>query len=394
MPDAGPLPTEQAAPSVETRFPCPQCGAALRYLPGTDRVQCSHCGHESVIRPVGTPIAELDYQAALEALRQQAPVAAERTIACAGCGASFAFDPAVAAGACPYCGSPIVAAPAERTLIKPQALMPFVLSEADAKARLQDWLRSLWFAPAKVKRYAQGEGAMTGVYVPYWTFDADTESTYVGQRGVFYQVPESVMVQSQGRTVRRQRMVTKVRWSPARGRVQRRFDDVLALASRSLPQDLTADLTPWLHEALVPYQPDYLSGFRSETYQIGLEDGFAEASKEMAQVIRADAMRDIGGDLQRIHAIDTHYGGISFKHVLLPVWVAAYRYGGKAYPFVVNGQTGEVQGKRPYSPIKIALAVILALVLLLLAAVLFAPSEGDLGSWLPLLGRILAEQLH
>jgi hypothetical protein len=163
--------------------------------------------------------------------------------------------------------------------------------------------------------------------------------------------------------------------------VRRRFDDILILASHTLPIDLTSDLSPWLREALVPYQDEYLAGFRSEAYQIDLETGFREANEEMAHVIRRDVTHDIGGDAQRIHDIQTRYADVSFKHVLLPVWVAAYRYRGKPYQFVVNGQTGEVQGERPYSMVKIAIAVLIGLGLALVLLVLLQNAEMQSGGF-------------
>ncbi|MEM8950614.1 MAG: primosomal protein N' (replication factor Y) - superfamily II helicase [Pseudomonadota bacterium] len=364
----------QSEASVETRFPCPKCGAVLRYLPGTDQLHCDHCSYRSRIEPSGKPIEELDYDHAVDALRRQAPEEVRSTVKCTGCAAEFDFDQHIHADDCPYCGSAIVAGTEDHKLIKPQALVAFVLDEKESKERLRRWLSSLWFAPSGVKKYARGEGKLTGVYVPYWTYDADTASSYVGQRGIVYHERQTFVVRDRkGRRVRQQRMVPKMRWSPARGRVRRRFDDVLILASHTLPHELTSDLTPWLQEHLVPYQEEYLAGFRSETYQLDLESGFREATAEMAQVIRRDVRHDIGGDSQRIHDIQTRYGDISFKHILLPVWVASYRYGGKAYQFVVNGQTGEVQGERPYSWIKIGAAVVIALIL----AVIFLIIAGN-----------------
>ena len=80
----------------------------------------------------------------------------------------------------------------------------------------------------------------------------------------------------------------------------------------------------------------------------------------MAPVIRLDVAQAIGGDQQRIQALDTRYGEIRCKPVLLPVWLSAFRFRDRTYRFVVNGRTGEVQGERPYSAGKIALAVLLA----------------------------------
>ena len=49
----------------------------------------------------------------------------------------------------------------------------------------------------------------------------------------------------------------------------------------------------------------------------------------MARVIERDVRFDIGGDRQRIHAIDTDVRNVTFKHILLPVWMAAYKYRGR-----------------------------------------------------------------
>ena len=108
-----------------------------------------------------------------------------------------------------------------------------------------------------------------------------------------------------------------------------------------------------------PYKPEYLAGFRAETYTVQLEDGYKEARAYMNRMITRDVKFDIGGDQQRIHNLDTDVGALTFKHILLPVWMAAYKYRGKTYRFVVNGRTGKTQGERPYSAWKITFAVIL-----------------------------------
>ena len=199
---------------------------------------------------------------------------------------------------------------------------------------------------------------MSGIYVPYWTFDARTETDYRGQRGTVYTERRVVIRDGKRQSV----PVTKVRWRPVRGRVARAFDDVLVLASRSLPKRHTDALLPWDLSRLAPYAPEYLAGFRAEAYQVELPDAWTEAREIMDRTIERDVRFDIGGDRQQIDHVQTRVSDVTFKHVLLPVWVAAYRFRGQSYRFVVNGQTGRVQGERPWSAWKIAVAVVLGLI--------------------------------
>lgn len=251
--------------------------------------------------------------------------------------------------------------------IKPQGLLPFAVTEPQAHAALESWLRGLWFAPSGLTAYARRGRRMTGVYSPFWTFDADTHSSYRGQRGDYYYDTEWVTVHENGRAKRVARQVQKVRWTPVSGHVARHFNDVLVLASTSLPRRITDALAPWDLSHLMPYRPDYLSGFTAEGYTVALAGGHRIAREEMTSVITMDARRDIGGNLQRVDSLQTDYTDETFKHIMLPVWTAAYRYNGKSFRFVVNGQSGRVQGERPWSAWKIALAVLLALIVLAVA---------------------------
>jgi len=346
--------------SEPRRFPCAQCGAFLEYAPGVAALRCAYCGHENSIVVADQPIVEQDFRQTLRQLARTVATQESISIHCDSCGASYTFDNATHAGDCPFCGSPVVAKTEQHRELQPQALLPFQVQRDQARSAFREWLGNLWFAPSKLKDYARNDARLTGMYVPYWTYDADTTTTYRGERGDNYQVRETYRAVENGEEVERTRIVTKIRWSPAAGQVARFFDDVLVLASRSLPQDVTERLEPWDLANLTPYQEDYLSGFRSEMYQIDLEQGFERAREIMAPTIRRDIERDIGGDHQRIHAADTRYGEIHFKHILLPIWMSAFRFRDKIYRFVVNGRTGEVQGERPYSPWKIAFAVLLA----------------------------------
>ncbi len=354
MPDIPTLPEQH-------RFPCDNCGSDMRFAPGEGKLICDHCGNEEPIAgnaPATTAIRELDFKAGLDAALPQAEIEETRVVTCPNCGAQFEFDADTHAAECPFCATPVVTDTGLSRHIKPRGLLPFALEEATARKAMTDWLGRLWFAPGGLQQYARKGRRMEGIYVPYWTFDARTQSVYRGERGTVYYETRTVTRNGKRQTVR----VQKVRWRPASGRVARFFDDVLVLASRSLPKRYTDALGPWDLSALEPYNPEYLAGFRAEAYTVELDEGFHQARAHMDRVIERDVKFDIGGDRQRVHDIDTQISDITFKHILLPVWLAAYKYRGETYRFVVNGRTGTVKGERPFSAIKIALAVIAGLI--------------------------------
>src|SRR5262245_50824759 len=352
-----------------TQFPCEQCGALQSYTAGTRELTCPYCAHVTAIPQIGEPIRELSLRDALATLDKAPPAGQRPVIQCRNCPADFSFDEHLHAGTCPFCGTPIVTGTGEEKHIKPASLLPFSIDEAAARAAFTKWIRRLWFAPRLVERYVRDSSKLVGVYVPYWTYDAMTRSNYSGERGDAYYVQVPYTATVNGRQVTRMRQERRIRWSPARGSVSRFFDDVLVGASESLPRQITDSLAPWDLEALVPYDERYLSGFGSEVYQVGLDQGFQRATQIMADVIRSDVARDIGGDAQRIQDVRTSYSQQTFKHVLLPVWSAAFRYRDKTYRFVVNGRSGKVQGERPYSVWKIVSAIIAAAVIITIVLV-------------------------
>lgn len=366
------VPTVNAPPrppeipkTEEHRFPCDNCGGDMRFDPGDEQLICDHCGNtETLRRSAPGGIQEIDIRQGLDSASRDAEVEETRVLSCPNCAAQVEFDPAIHAAECPFCATPVVTDTGTSRHIKPAAVGPFVLEERQAHDAMDNWLGGLWFAPNGLQKYARKGQKMNGVYVPFWTIDAQTDTAYRGQRGDTYYVTQTVM--RDGKPTRVQ--VPKIRWSRRSGRVARFFDDVLILASTSLPKRHTDALEPWDLAGLAPYAPQYLAGFRAEAYSVDLENGLTEARARMDAVIQRDVRMDIGGDQQRIEALDTKLSHVTFKHVLLPVWVAAYKYRGQSYRFVVNGQSGRVQGERPYSAIKITLAVVAALIVAAIAA--------------------------
>jgi DNA-directed RNA polymerase subunit RPC12/RpoP len=344
------------------QFPCAQCGAKVEFAPGTDALECPYCGHRTEIPASTDGIVERDFGAGLADLGRDAETEEVLSVSCGSCAALVEPPASAEAFPCPYCGSSIVTTARSQRLVKPQALLPFRISRGDATSRFRHWIRKLWFAPNALKKLARLQDRLQGLYAPYWTYDASTVSQYTGQRGDNYTTTRTVT--RNGKRVTE--TVTKIRWRPAAGTVSRHFDDMLVVGSSSLPRDLAEELEPWDLDNLVSYADEYLPGFIAERYQIDLRQGWSRATERMDEVIRGDVRRDIGGDHQRIHTLSTTHDDVTYKHVLMPMWICSYRYKEKVYRFLVNARTGEVQGQRPWSWVKIGLTV------LVVAAVAFA----------------------
>ncbi len=351
-------------------FACTNCGADLKYSPGTQFLKCEYCGTTNEIPQIDVEIEELDYEEYL-ANESKADLITVRFIKCTACGASSTVEPNITSANCPYCATPLIVNSAfEESVIQPKSLLPFKIDKNAAKTQFGKWVKKLWFAPNDLKKAVLNIDTFKGIYIPYWTFDTDTFSIYTGQRGEHYYTTESYTTTENGKSVTKTRQVQHTRWYPASGTVSHFFDDILTVATKSLPQKYMYKLEPWDLQNLVPFDKKYLSGYITERYQVELKEGFDIAKGIADTTIRQLVRRDIGGDEQRIITLNTKYDKITFKHLLLPVYVSAYRFKSKLYQFLVNGRTGEVQGERPYSWIKITLAIIAGLIVIAIIAVL------------------------
>src|SRR5580698_7832279 len=346
------------------QFRCPGCSGEMDFDPQTGMMKCQSCGTTQAVPQATSVITAHPLEDALQHVAPLSQVALEAT--CDGCGSVVVFEPPEVAGACSFCGAMIVAQPkAADPMIAPDAVLPLKVTKDLAQKEVRDWIATRWFAPSALKKMAEQEG-IAGVYLPYWTYAADTESQYSGARGTHYFVTEYyTTTDSNGNQVQESRQVMQTSWAPAGGRVSRRFDDVLVPATKAVNEARLNALEPWDLPALCAYDPEYLAGFKAQRYQVELPAGFEKAKQVMEGVITQDVRRDIGGDEQRVDRVQTATSNETFRHLLLPVWIGAYRFQGKVFQVVVNARTGEVQGERPYSAAKIAMLVMGIFILIL-----------------------------
>ncbi|MCB1051301.1 MAG: hypothetical protein H6510_12975 [Acidobacteria bacterium] len=342
------------------QFPCRQCGADLQWNPGSQLLTCPYCGFANQIEIPPATIEELDFKTWLQKMERESPQIQVKQVRCEPCGAQVEFQNQATASTCPFCGSPLVGQTLSSSHLKPQAVLPFRITQDQAMSGFEKWLKGLWFAPSMLK-HQKDRDRLKGIYTPYWTFDSQTFTQYEGQRGDDYWETETYTTHVNGKAEVRSRQVRKTRWRHVSGHVQVPFDDVLVMASESLPRKYTQALEPWDLGDLAPYDDRFLSGFLAEGYQVPLGQGFQLAQDRMAPIIDQHICRQIGGDHQRILWKSTQHSKVTFKHILLPVWLSAYRFKDRVFRFMVNARTGAVSGERPYSAIKIACAVLLGI---------------------------------
>jgi DNA-directed RNA polymerase subunit RPC12/RpoP len=355
---------------AEQRYPCAQCGAQLLYHPGDAQMKCQYCGFLEAVPTSEAQIEELDFR---EYLSSHLPAMAqepERVLHCNQCGAEFTWPENQESGSCPFCGSNVVVPANSEKRIEPRSVLPFAVDLRMAREKFSAWIGSRFWAPNNLKALALVENGLRGCYIPYWTYDSFVTTGYTGMRGEHYYVTESY-TDSNGN--RQTRQVQKTRWFPTSGVVFDDFDDVLVLASEHLPPRYAQAMSSWNLANLAPYDGRFLSGYVAMRYDKGLEEGFEIAKQMMDPTIRATICRDIGGDTQQITSYNSQYDRLTFKHILLPIWSGAYRYGGKSWAYLVNGQTGEIRGEAPVSPWKVAIAVFLGLIVV--GLIIFATSQ-------------------
>ena len=342
---------DKAKTMEETDRKCPQCGATLEYDPKTKGLFCPYCEYKEEIKAentTGDAIAqELDFDKA-EFTGNCDWGVAQKTVTCKSCGAVTVYDALEVANVCPYCGSNQVMEASDVKTLAPNGVIPFEITAKQASAKFVTWIKKKWFAPRAAKESAHPD-AFKGIYLPYWTFDADTSSDYTAEYGIDKKVKRGD----------KEEVVTD--WHRTRGHYDYFIDDQLVAASGSQNTRILEKAEPYDTNNCKAYKPEYLAGFAAERYSVGLKDAWEKAKafikSRLEGLISSKIRDDHRADRVRNLQFTTSYSNITYKYVMLPVWVSSYVYKDKTYQFVVNGQSGKVGGDYPISPWRVLIAV-------------------------------------
>ena len=345
----------EESPAAEVDLDCDECGAPLRWEPDEGALRCEHCDavREVVVREeviLERPLSEAG--SAATGLGR-----AVRVTECKNCGARVTFEGSSTSESCAFCGSAeVLSQEANRNAIRPESLIPLEIGRGSVEETFRTWIGSLWFRPNAIKRTKRFDAV--GLYVPAWTFDASVHSDWSAESGTYYWVTETYVTHVNGKPQVRTRQVRKVRWWPSWGRRDDLHDDVLVVASKGVDEELASSLGEFSTEGLVPYAPSFLAGWRAEEYQVDLEEGWVRGQAIIEALQRTRCAADVPGDTHRSLRVRNTFRDVRWKHILLPMWSVTYAFRGKSYAVLINGQTGQIVGRAPYSWLKIAVAVI------------------------------------
>ncbi len=337
---------EVSADSVK----CSACGSNLVFNPESKTLTCPHCGTQQSFGE--TSLAEeLDLIAGFEGGTLAFD---DKTIAfsCDSCGAKVVLNKNQTAKSCPFCGTAHVRKMQELSGVKPNAVIPFAFEQDNAVSLSRAWAKKRFFAPSKFKKEVSADN-VKGVYVPCFTFDSQTTSCYEGRIGI-----------TKTRTVgsgKNKRTQTYVVWRNIRGTFNYSFDDLLVSAGEKIGQTQLNKISPFDTNNSIAFEEKCLLGFAAYHYDKELKDCWSDAKKNIDSRLRSLILGQYVHDRVAYLNVSTSHKSVTYKYVLLPVYVGNYSFKKKLYNFYVNGCTGKVCGKTPKSIIKILITAVVAI---------------------------------
>ncbi len=353
---------------ISKSYYCEGCGGVMEFNATAQALKCPNCGTEVEIQ--NNPEDVIEHNLDIHAIKTiKVEEKTSTSMECEGCGARVEVDATSTATTCPYCGSHYVLAQKQAESIIPDGVIPFKIDKYHVESIFSQWIKKRWLAPNVLKTLYQKD-KVQGIYMPYWTFDADTSTNYTAMGGINYEVEYE---DSEGEKHTR----VETNWYPTSGYINHFFDDVLVRASNKLSKNLLGWIESYNTKDVASYSPDYMSGYCSEIYTIDLKDAHSDAMNKMRNDIHYMAERDVLRRYDRVCSVrlHTYYSDETYKHIFIPVYSTAYTYKDKQYNVLINGETGKIKGEYPKSPIKIAAIVIV--ILGILFGIYLASSQED-----------------
>lgn len=341
---------EESKVSTES-VKCPSCGSNMIFDPESQMLYCEHCGTKRSFEQ-DLKASEIDLIAGFNCEKTDWNEKDVSVFKCDNCGAKVVLNADETAKICPFCGTAHVKKSEELAGLKPNAVLPFLFGADKASKYSETWAKKRIFAPKKFKKSLNSDN-VKGVYSPCFTFDSKTTSFYRGRIGKTYT-----------RTVgsgKNQHTETYTVWKNISGTYYDNFNDILVSAGSKINQKTVDKLSPYDTDSSKEYKENYLLGFMAYHYDKSIEDCWGTAKGKMDAAIRRSILSQYSYDTVDYLNVSTTHEAVTYKYVMIPVYVGNFNYKKKLYNFFVNGVSGKVSGKTPVSALRVLIAVGLGL---------------------------------
>lgn len=326
-------------------YKCLNCGNSVQFDPPSGKWKCDFCSStfsEEEIEAAAISTQAQQKQVYSEFGSEQAAADMDlQEYHCNNCGSEIVAQDSEAATFCIYCKSPIVLVGKFKGELNPHRIIPFTITEAQAKDLYREWIKKKFFAPSSFKNETRIK-EIRGIYAPFWMFGGDVNG-YIQGEGVkkrYWSDSDYDYVESSYYDVERGGDVC--------------YDNVPIDSSTKMDDALMEAVEPFDYEGFKSFNPAYLSGFLAEILDVSKEESQKVATQRMEGFMEARLEAEISG-YDSFSADTSHFNVTNMlcENVMMPVYYLANPYKDEMKAFMINGQTGKVYGNTPYDVAKI-----------------------------------------
>lgn len=344
-------------------FLCPKCGGRMAFSILSGALTCEYCGYDEVSEEAESAqngelysladLAEQTLDFLIPTRQGHGWAQSQQQLLCERCGAHSVLQPGQKSTQCPYCGSnQIVKDSPAQDLVEPQLLSIMQVDEKEVLKLARKWLGKGLLSPDSLISASSTLQLRPGYY-SFWTFDGTVEirwSCEVAEGSGDYK-----------------------HWEPVTGAETRFFNDVLVPGVKAIRLQEQESLQPFDLHDLQNFEPDYLAGWPAVLYDRSLTDASLVARDLVVRELKPQLVSWIepGREKRNVNFGASQWSGMTFKHVMLPLWVGEYSFQGRTYRLLVNGQTGKVTGEKPRDSVKIVFLLLIGLMIIVMIVLLY-----------------------
>ena len=326
-------------------YKCPNCGGSLHFGEDHQRMQCPYCESQFDIEDIldsnanlesGEP--EFQWEEPQTESWSESEQSLLKSYTCPACGGEILTEETTAAAFCPYCENPTIMPSQVSGGLKPDGVIPFRKSKADAEAAFLNLCKGKPLLP-KFFTQEQRVEKISGIYVPFWLYDCNSD--FQGH----YKATRIHTWADSNYTYTRTSYYHLVRAADSE------FAGIPMDASRKMDNAIMESIEPFDFSQIVGFETAYLSGFLADKYDVESTEG----QERVKQRVSASVNSMISGTILGYNTVMPMSTRLNVRHgkaryVLLPVWMLHTKYKDKTYVFAMNGQTGKMTGSFPICP--------------------------------------------